>query len=255
MRQFLPLLSLVLILGLVQCSSPKEKDNKNDNTNDSSQTNMKDSSQTADNQDGHKGHKDHNAANKHMHKRSFEDLVKSFESEDRTKWQKPDEVIKKLGDVKDKTVMDIGSGTGYFSFKLVAQGAKVIAADVNDKFQGYIKQRKEKAKLRDEQLTTRKVPFDSPDLKAEEADHVMIVDTYHHIENRIDYFKKVLVGLKAGGKLLVVDFKKEETPHGPPLKMRLTAEEVKKELTEAGFTNIVIDNELLPYQYTVLAGK
>ncbi|OJJ19415.1 hypothetical protein BKI52_21640 [marine bacterium AO1-C] len=253
MRFTIPLLLLALFLGFAQCNSPK----KEDNTNDSSKTNMTDSSQTSNHSKEHKGsgHQDHNEANKHMHKRSFEDLVKSFESEDRAKWQKPDEVIKKLGDLKDKTVMDIGSGTGYFSFKLAAQGAKVIAADVNDKFQDYITQRKEKEKLNDEQLVTRKVPYDAPNLQVEEADHVIIVDTYHHVENRIDYFKKVLAGLKPGGKLLVVDFKKEETPHGPPQKMRLTAEEVKKELTEAGFTNIVIDTELLPYQYTVLAGK
>ena len=253
MRFITPLLLLALFLGFVQCSSPKQKDD----TNDSSKTNMTDSSQASSHQDGHKGHghEDHNQANKHMHKRSFEDLVKNFESEDRAKWQKPEEVIKKLGDLKGKTVMDIGSGTGYFSFRLAAQGAKVIAADVNDKFQDYIKQRKEKEKLTDEQLVTRKVPYNAPNLQAEEADYVIIVDTYHHVDNRVDYFKKVLAGLKPGGQLLVVDFKKEETPNGPPLKMRLTAEEVKKELTEAGFTNLVIDNELLPYQYTVLGSK
>ncbi|HAS41956.1 MAG TPA: SAM-dependent methyltransferase [Microscillaceae bacterium] len=253
MRFTIPLFLLALFLGFAQCNSSQ----KEDNTKDSSNTNMTDSSQTSGHQNGHKGHgkEDHNQANKHMHKRSFEDLVKSFESEDRAKWQKPEEVLKKLGDLKGKTVMDIGSGTGYFSFKMAAQGAKVIAADVNDKFQGYIKQRKEKEKLTDEQLVARKVPYDSPNLEAEEADHVIIVDTYHHVENRVAYFKKVLAGLKRGGQLLVVDFKKEETPHGPPLKMRLTAEEVKKELTEAGFTNLVIDTELLPYQYIVLGKK
>ena len=243
-----PLL-LILLLGFAHCNTPQ----KDHQTNDSSQTVMKDSTPSSSNT--HHRHEDHNQANKHMHKRSFEDLVKSFESEDRAKWQKPAEVIKKLGNLQDKKVMDIGSGTGYFSFRLADQGAQVIAADVNEQFQHYIEQQKEKKNLTDHQIVTRKVPYDSPSMQANEVDYALIVNTSHHVENRVTFFKKVWVGLKPGGKLLVVDFKKEETPSGPPLRMRLTAEEVKKELTEAGFTNFSTDAALLPYQYIVLASK
>ena len=43
----------------------------------------------------------HGHANHHMNKTSFDDLVKSFESPERDEWQKPTEVIRFLGDLKN----------------------------------------------------------------------------------------------------------------------------------------------------------
>lgn len=241
MYKYIYLIQLCLFLSLISCNSSQTKQKENTQSDTA----------TTDNQPP----KDHNQANKHMHKHKFEDLVKNFESADRANWQKPEEVIKKLGNIKGKTVMDIGSGTGYFSFKLVEAGAKVIAADVNKKFREFIRQKQKERNVSEDQLRTLKLPYDSPRLASEEVDAVIIVNTYHHIENRKKYFNQVLEGLKSDGKLLVVDFKKEKTPHGPPLKMRLTVQEVKKELQEAGFSQVEIDMQLLPYQYTVLATK
>lgn len=247
MRNFYIFLSSwVLCLTLVSCeSSKKESDN-----NQSQDSTAEHSAQA------HKhGQHDHNAANKHMHKTKFEDLVKNFESPERVQWQKPNEIINKMGELKGKTVLDIGSGTGYFSFRLAAKGAKVIAGDVNEKFQAYIKNKQKELNLSEEQLSTRRLNYDSPELKPQEADHVLIVNTYHHVENRVAYFKKVLEGLKTGGKLWVIDYKKQETPHGPPLKMRLTTAQVMKELSEVGFSNIDVDSKMLPYQYVVVGSK
>ena len=47
----------------------------------------------------------HDGANKHMHSSSFDDLIVRFESPERNEWQKPDEVVKYLGNLKNKTVM------------------------------------------------------------------------------------------------------------------------------------------------------
>jgi len=48
-----------------------------------------------------------------MNKSSFNELVKSCERTDRASWQKPDELISLLMNIKGKKVMDIGSGTGF----------------------------------------------------------------------------------------------------------------------------------------------
>lgn len=205
--------------------------------------------------DGHHGHHatDDNISNQHMNRRPFEDLVAGLESDDRAEWQKPDVVLDQLGDLTGKTVMDIGAGTGYFSFRLAQRGANVIAADVDDRFQEYIMEQKEKTGL--DNLETRQVPYDSPGLSPAEADVVIIVNTYHHINDRVEYFAKVLDGLKPGGRLFVVDYKKEETPHGPPLNHRMSAETVERELNEAGFQEMERDETTLPYQYMVMAYK
>jgi len=83
-----------------------------------------------------------------MNQRSFEDLVNAFESEDREEWQKPDEVIALLGDIRGKTIMDIGAGTGYYAFRMTAKGAKVIAADVDDRFLNYMAAKKDSLNVR-----------------------------------------------------------------------------------------------------------
>jgi ubiquinone/menaquinone biosynthesis C-methylase UbiE len=195
----------------------------------------------------------HGQANANMNQNSFDDLVVRFENKERDTWQKPAEVLALLGDVQGKTVMDIGSGTGYFSFRLLEAGARVICADVDDRFLGYIGERMKRDQVPNDRMELRKVPYDSSLLKPAEADVVLIVDTYHHIENRLDYFTEVRQGLKPGGKLVVVDFKKMEIPEGPPVAMKLSEDEVVAELVRAGYSNFSIDRDLLPYQYIIQA--
>ncbi len=196
---------------------------------------------------------DHNKSNIHMNKRPFEELAKGFEDPDRISWQKPEEVIAMLGDIKGKKIMDIGAGTGYFSFRMASGGATVIAADVDERFLEYIKHKK--SETGDTLVLPRQVPYDDPKLTKNEVDAVIIVDTYHHIEDRVAYFRKVLNGIKAGGQLMVVDFKKEKTPHGPPLDHRLSSGEVVEELKKSGFSTITQDSSTLPYQYIIIAKK
>ena len=98
----------------------------------------------------------------------------------------------------------------------------------------------------------RKLPYDSPALSEKGVDKVIIVNTYHHIEDRIAYFGKVLKGLKDGGELLVIDFKKQDGP-GPPVKIKMAAAFITKELKAAGFTNFKMNDSLLEHQYIIRA--
>ena len=87
-------------------------------------------------------HKDHHGhSNEHMNSTSFKDLVKRFESKERDEYQQPEKVLGYIGDVSGKKILDIGAGTGYFSFKLAAKGADVIAGDVDDRFQKFIQEK------------------------------------------------------------------------------------------------------------------
>lgn len=198
-------------------------------------------------------HGGHGGANAHMNQAPFEDLVAGFESPERAAWQKPDEAVAALGDLNGKTVMDIGSGTGYFSFRLVEAGANVICADVDQRFLDHIAARKQEEGVPDSRMELRRVPYDSSLLQPAEADVVLIVDTYHHIENRRAYFAEVLAGLKPGGRLVVIDFFKRDLPVGPPVRMKLSSDTVIEELRLAGFEQFEVDNELLPYQYIITA--
>ena len=192
----------------------------------------------------------HSHANDHMHKSSFEELVKQFENKDRILWQKPLIVLDKLGDIKGKKIADIGAGTGYFSFRLADMGAKVLALDVDQKFLDYIDQHK-----KEHTISTKKIPYDNPSIEYNSLDAVFTVNTYHHLESRSLYFREVFHALKEDGKLLIVDFKKEKTPHGPPSDIRISGQTVMQELHKAGFSKIIIDLSSLPEQYIITAKK
>ena len=90
-------------------------------------------------------------------------------------------------------------------------------------------------------------------LKPGEADVVLIVDTFHHVENRIQYLKKLKGLLGKGGLLVIVDFKKQKPPPGPPIDLRLEPEQVESELKSASFALVSTDRDLLPYQYIIKA--
>ena len=200
----------------------------------------------------HGHHHEHNS-NTHMNQRNFDELVKNFESSERDSWQKPNKVIDLMGDINGKSIMDVGAGTGYFSFKMATKGANVIAADVDDRFLDYIKEKK--TKIGDSLVTPRKTEYDDPLLAEKEVHHVIIVNTYHHIEDRIAYFKKVENGLKVGGTLIIVDYKKIKSPNGPPLEHRISYDKVVNELKEIGFTNLKILKDMLENQYIIIAKK
>ena len=203
----------------------------------------------------HEHHEDkqnrHGEANEHMHRSSVKDLIERFESPERDEYQQPEKVVEFLGDLHGQTIMDIGAGSGYFSVRLAEKGANVIAADVDDEFQEFLKKRIKENQL--ENIETRKIPYDSPDLKESEVDMVLMVNTYHHIENRAAYFAKVRKGTKPEGKLVVVDFFKSDIPIGPPMDHKLAMDVVITELKEAGYTSFDINVELLPYQYIIIA--
>lgn len=201
----------------------------------------------------HVHHDGHNNANEHMHESTTQELIDRFESPERDAYQQPAKVLEFLGNVKGLKILDIGAGSGYFSFRLLTAGATVIAGDVNDEFLAHIKNKKETDFNNNPNLELRKLPFDSPALQPQEVDKVLIVNTYHHIENRVAYFSQVLKGLKLGGELVVIDFFKKELPVGPPVDHKIGQKKVKKELTEAGFTNIEINTDLLEYQYIIRA--
>jgi ubiquinone/menaquinone biosynthesis C-methylase UbiE len=185
----------------------------------------------------------------------FDDVSKwvgIFDDPGRDAWQRPGEVLEVLGVAPGMTVADLGAGTGYFSVhlaKAVGDKGKVLAIDVEPKLVAYMKERAAKAGL--PQMVAVLAPTDDPQLPAHGVDLVLIVDTWHHIDDRLHYLAKLAVGLKPGGRVAVVDFKKGDFPVGPPDAHKLEAKSVTAEFVEAGWTSASHWDEL-PYQYVLV---
>jgi SAM-dependent methyltransferase len=81
----------------------------------------------------------------------------------------------------------------------------------------------------------------------EPVDLILVVDTYHHIDNRVAYFAKARESLRPNGRLAIVDFK-PESPIGPPAEHRIPPDKVTAELDAAGYS-LVATHPFLPRQY------
>ena len=186
----------------------------------------------------------------------FESEAKAYENPDRVIWQKPDLVIEQLGNVQGKVVADLGAGTGYFSRRIAYKGARVIAIDIDPHAIRWMED--QRAKFPPElqkRLEIRQAAPDDPHLRAGEVDIVLLVNTYSFIEDRINYFIRLKNAIKTGGQIVIIDFKKQDTPFGPPVEERVDDADVEKELEAAGYTILKSDKESLQYQYIIKAGR
>lgn len=173
----------------------------------------------------------------------------------RSSWQKPAFIVSKLGDVSEKKIADIGSGTGYFTFHLAYLNAHVIAIDIDNEMLNYIETYKQK--LPEEfisNIETRKAKPNNPLLKDGEIDHALIINTIGYISNLSDYLGVLRPGIKKGGALVIVDFKGRtfDVP-APPMDKIVPIAELVQSLEESGYTNIEVDASTLKYQYVVTA--
>jgi cyclopropane fatty-acyl-phospholipid synthase-like methyltransferase len=168
-----------------------------------------------------------------------------FDDPERDAWQKPDEVIRALDLAPDASVADIGAGTGYFSVRLaraVPRG-RVYAADVSPSMVHYLESRATQEKL----ANLVAVLADPGDPRLPRAvDLVLLVDTYHHIGDRVVYFTRLRKSLTATGRLAIIDFR-IDSPAGPQ-HGRVAPDTVKAELARAGY-RVVAEHDFLPYQY------
>ena len=184
-------------------------------------------------------------------------LTEDYINTNRVIWQKPDMIINMLGDLADKTVVDIGAGTGYFSLKLAQQAKKVIAVDIDPRFTNYLDSVKvlELPETKQNALETRLATPSDPRLNESEADLAVVVNTYMYFDNRTKYLKTLREGISEGGKILIVDFKKKRTPIGPPSTIRIPLYKVEEELYGAGFKNVKTYDTALDYQYILIAER
>lgn len=187
---------------------------------------------------------------------SFDILISDYENEDRVIWQKPGVVIDLLGDLSDKTVADLGAGSGYFAFRLLPSAQKVLALDIDPRAISYMDSIK--ATLPDEisaKLELRLVGTGNAGMKPAEVDAVLLVNTYMYLGERVSYLNNLREMIKPGGQIIIIDFKKKSMPIGPPLDEKVDLSVVESELKAAGFKIFSSNDTTLDYQYIIKATR
>lgn len=193
------------------------------------------------------GHGSHRG--RHGNPANLEAYVARMEAKERDAWQKPDEVVQALALRPGDVVCDIGAGPGYFTLRVaraVGPTGWVHAVDVEPRMLAVLRERLEKARVGN--VTPVLSAPEVPSLPPGTCDVVLVVDTYHHFPDGKAYLRSVVPRLKAGGRIVNIDFHARELPVGPPVGHKVSREDFLAAAAAAGLV-LAEEKTFLPYQY------
>jgi ubiquinone/menaquinone biosynthesis C-methylase UbiE len=172
----------------------------------------------------------------------------------RLEYLNPDLIWEKAGLKNPSVLIDIGAGTGFFAllFSEKMKKGKVYACDISDEMLSWLEDNlPSESKGR---VIPVKMEESSVSLPDDMADLVYMINLHHELKEPLRIIEESRRLLKKGGKLLIIDWKKEQTPEGPPMEIRVTEETIDSQMLKAGFRD-VIKYAVLPYHYLLVGEK
>jgi ubiquinone/menaquinone biosynthesis C-methylase UbiE len=178
-----------------------------------------------------------------------------LERKERETEEKTEAALDALGIKPGMVVADIGAGSGYMSLRLavrVGSTGKVYAEDVQPEMLALLRQNQAKAKLSN--IETILGSETDPKLPAGKMDLILLVDVYHEFSQPQKMLRKIREALKPDGRLVLLEYRKEDPtiPIRPEHKM--SVREVRMELGAEGF-RLADVIETLPRQHILILTK
>ena len=169
---------------------------------------------------------------------------------ERDTWQRPADVLRALDLKEGNTVVDLGSGAGYFTLKIspvIGPRGRVIAVDLRGLSLTFLWIR---AALRTpHNIEVMVGQEEDPRLPAGTVDAVLIANTYHEFRNPHAIIDHVFRALRPGGRLVIVDRgprpSETRTPNGVAHSHDVPMEAVTRELQHDGFEIIHRENPFI----------
>lgn len=181
--------------------------------------------------------------------KGIEQWRKRLDNPERDASQRPHEVIANLGLQPNDVVADIGAGTGYFAIRIAEAHpqVRVVAADAEQEMIEYLAAQSQQRKLANLQPVM--IDPTRPELPVQ-ANLALLVNTLHHIDDRVAYFQQLNKSMTIGARIAIIDYTVEAL-EGPPADHRIPAEAVRDELKQAGYA-LELDLEILSDQYFLI---
>lgn len=177
-----------------------------------------------------------------------------LDREDRAREEQPEKAIAQLNLKPGMMVGDVGAGTGFYSIRLakaVAPNGVVFAEDIQPGMIGRLK-----ANAAAQHVTNIVAILGTesdPRLPEGKLDLVLLADVYHEFSRPQRMLDRIRESLKPTGKLVLLEFRKEDpnVPIRPEHKM--SVQEVRAEITPEGYTfEKVVDT--MPWQHIIIFG-
>lgn len=178
-----------------------------------------------------------------------------LERGEREREENPSKAIQLLDLKPGMVVADVGAGSGYYSTRiaqLVGPSGKVYANDIQPEMLALLKKQ-----VRRQGLTNVEPVLGTeqdPKLPAGCCDVILMVDVYHELSHPQQVLQKLLASLKPAGRLVLLEYRKEDpyVPIRPEHKM--SVKEVRIEVEGEGFQFDQVIEEL-PWQHILIFKK
>ncbi|MFP4008362.1 MAG: class I SAM-dependent methyltransferase [Spirulinaceae cyanobacterium] len=171
-----------------------------------------------------------------------------LERPERTTQENPLDAIAALDLKSTDTVADIGAGSGYFTFRIASQipEGKVFAVDIQPQsleVLNFVIQQENIDNI-EPILSTAK----NPNLPKNSVDLALMVDAYHEFEYPYEMMHNIMTALKPGGRVVLIEYRRED-PFVPIKTLhKMTEKQVKKEMAVVGL-KWQSTQEFLPQQH------
>lgn len=164
----------------------------------------------------------------------------------------PDAALDAIGIPRGATVADVGAGVGYFTWRLAERAGpfgKVYANDIQPRMLDQLKKNLAARKLSN--VETVLGTEDDPKLPREKVDLVLLVDVYHEFSQPQKMLQGIREALKPEGRLVLLEYRKEDPTVPIRIEHKMTVEEVKAEIVPEGF-RFEKSLETLPRQHILI---
>ncbi|AOL16682.1 methyltransferase type 11 [Sulfolobus sp. A20] len=133
----------------------------------------------------------------------------------RRKYERPEEFLPSVITNKGVVIVDYGCGNGFYCKYLVQYASKLYCIDVN-----VIALEEVKRKISNAITLT-----DSKTIENKSVDYILFANSFHDMENKEEIINEVNRILKDDGRVIIIDWKKENTNFGPPVSIRMSEKE------------------------------
>jgi SAM-dependent methyltransferase len=178
-----------------------------------------------------------------------------LDREERDVEEEPDRALNAIGIAKGATVADVGAGSGYMTVRMaerVGPTGRVYATDIQPQMLAMLRERLDKEKIGNVTLVQGAV--DDPRLPPASLDLILMVDVYHEFSQPQQMLRGMLAALKSGGRLVLLEYKKEDPSIPIRLEHKMTVAEAKLEVEAEGFRLARVGTEL-PRQHILVFEK
>lgn len=189
--------------------------------------------------------------NEYYNDAEFQRWVSVFERPGREVYDKRHTIVESLDLIPGMVVADIGAGTGFYTHlfaEAVGDSGKVYAVDISENFiENILRIAKKQGLINIEGIISTPT---SAGLAPASIDLAFICDTYHHFEYPQTMLASIHKSLRPGGKLVIIDFRKQPGVSSRWVMSHVRASEVTviKEVETAGF-RLVAQHNLLHSNY------